>query len=330
MTKPHNFLVYVETDDNGIVTPLSLEALNAAKQVAVIQGAAVSVLVMGENVARAVEELRFHHIDKIFIKEDAGLKYYRPRMFLSVFEKIYCLLEPELTVFGNSKNSLDFAARAATYVNIALVTDCVNIEWDKGELLFTKPVYSNNVMAVYSSGSFPCIVTLRSKSTTPSERSENQQGEIIDLGEVDEPASDEYEIVGKYIPEEGEKKLTDADIIIAGGRGIGGQEGFSALQKLADLLGGQVGSTRPPCDLGWVSADAQIGITGAIVSPAVYFAVGLSGSFQHMAGMSGSKRIIAINSDPNANIFKISDYGVVGEYEPVLSGLIGEIGQSSK
>lgn len=108
---------------------------------------------------------------------------------------------------------------------------------------------------------------------------------------------------------------------------MGGPEGFSVLQQVAALLDGQVGATRPPCDLGWVSADAQIGITGAIVSPSVYFAVGLSGSFQHMAGMSGSNTIIAINSDPKATVFKISDYGVVGEYREVLAGLIKGIGE---
>ncbi len=325
MAKRYNFLVYVETDDKGVVTQLSLEALNAAKKTAEEGGASVSAMVIGEKVSRAVEELQFHNIDNIYVKEDVSLKYYRPRKFLAILIKIYRLLEPKLTIFGNSKNSLDFAARAAIQFDIALVTDCVKIEKDKEELLFTKPVYSNNVMAVYAGGSSPCIVTMRSKSTEPSERSELRQGEIIKLGEVDEPASEEYEILEAGALEDGGKKLADADIIVAGGRGIGGPEGFLELQKLADLLDGQVGSTRPPCDLGWVSPEVQVGITGTIVSPNVYFAVGLSGSFQHMAGMSGSKTIIAINSDSNANIFKISDYGIIGEYEPVLCGLISGI-----
>jgi len=325
MAKRYNFLVYVETDDKGAITLLSLEGLNAAKQIAGVQGAAVSVLAIGENVARAVEELQFHKVDKIFKKEGGELKHYRPRRFLSIFEKIYRMLEPQLAVFGNSKNSLDFAARASICLDTALITDCVKIEWDQGKLTFAKPVYSNNVMAVYSSGTFPCTVTMRSKSTAPSEKSEIRQGEIIDIGEVDEPASEEYEVVEKSILTDGEKNISDEDIIISGGRGVAGAEGFSVLQELADLLSGQVGATRPPCDLGWIGPEAQIGITGAVVSPTLYFAVGLSGSFQHMAGMSGSKTIVAINTDPNANIFKISNYGVVGEYEPVLCGLISEL-----
>jgi electron transfer flavoprotein alpha subunit len=325
MAKHHNYLVNVEIDDNGVVTPLSLEALNVAKLAAGIQGASVSVLVLGPNVAPAVEELQFHQIDKIFKREADELGHYRPRRYLSVFEKVYHMLKPELTVFGNSKNSLDFAARAAIQLDAALVTDCIKIKSDNEGIAFTKPVYSNNVLAVYAAGDSPCIVTIRPKSTSPSEPIGEQQGEIIDLGPLSEPISDEYEIIETCNSKDGEKKLSDAGIIVAGGRGIGGPEGFAELEKLAGLLEGQVGSTRPPCDLGWVSPGAQVGITGEIVSPDVYIAVGVSGSFQHMAGMSGAKTVVAINTDPNANIFNISDYGVVGEYEEVLAGLIKEI-----
>jgi electron transfer flavoprotein alpha subunit len=321
----NNFLVYIETDDNGLVTANSFEALNAAKQAAKVKDAAVSALVIGDDVSKAVEEMRFHGIEKIFIKQGGDFKNYRPRNFLAVFEKIYQLLKPGLALFCNSKNSLDLAARAAVYLDAALITDCVEIKWEDEELFFTKPIYSNNVMAVYSTGDFPCIATLRSKSFSPSERLENQKGEIIDAGPINAPALDEYEVIEKCFIKDGEKKLADADIIVAGGRGIGGPEGFIELKKLADMLGGHIGASRPPCDLGWVAPSAQVGITGAIVSPSVYLAVGLSGSFQHMAGMSGSKTIIAVNLDPKANIFKISDFGVVGDYAPVLAGIMKEI-----
>ena len=316
----------MEMDDGGKITPLSLEALNAARQVAAQGNATVSTLVMGANVSRAVEELECHGIDTLYIKEAPDLERYQPRKFLTIFSKIYASLKPELTIFGNSKNGLDFAARAAVCLDAALVTDCVKIEKQNEEIFFTKPVYSNNVMAVYTSGALPCIITLRSKSTDPSEVSEKRPVEIIEVEQADASDDDEYEIMEEGFDKGDGPRLADADIIVSGGRGMGGPEGFSALQKLADLLDGQLGATRPPCDLGWISPDVQVGITGAIVSPSVYFAVGLSGSFQHMAGMSGSKTIIAVNSDPKANIFKISDYGVVGEYEQVLPGLIEEVG----
>ena len=112
--------------------------------------------------------------------------------------------------------------------------------------------------------------------------------------------------------------LVSANVIVAGGRGMGGKEGFAELKKLADLLGAKVGASRPPCDLGWMTTKAQVGQTGAVVAPSLYIAVGISGTMQHLAGMQGSKKIVAINKDPNANIFKISDYGVVGKYEDII------------
>ncbi|MCP4751848.1 MAG: electron transfer flavoprotein subunit alpha/FixB family protein [Proteobacteria bacterium] len=325
--EPQNVLVYIETDDSGKATPLSLEALNAAKQAAADSGAVVSVLLIGGDLSTAAEAASFYEVEKIFVAEDGELKDYRPGLFLQAFEKAYGQIRPELTVFGNSKNGLDFAARAAVHLDIHLVADCVKIEWEDGEFAFTKPVFSNNVMAVYGGGPSPGIVTLRPKSTDASESSEHRQGEIVRLDSPASPVPDDYEIVEKGPFDDGGKNLADADAIVSGGRGMGGPEGFALLQDLADRLDAEVGATRPPCDLGWVSADAQVGITGAIVSPDLYVAVGLSGSFQHMAGMGGAKTVVAVNSDPKANIFKISDYGVVGEYEEVLPGLIEELGR---
>ena len=320
-------LVYIETDGKGSVTPLSLEVLNAAKNVAEKDKTGVSALVVGVNVTDAAQELQFHGIDAVYVKEGAGYFHYQPRLFLAVIEKAYGLLKPELILFGNSKNSMDLSARTSVSLSAALVTDCVEIKKNSEDYYFVKPVYSNNVMAVYTNDISPCIVTMRSKSTPPSEKSEVKSGDIINLEDLDEPIEEDYEVVKKGSTEDGGRKLVDADIIVTGGRGIGGPDGFKELEKLAELLGAQVGATRPPCDLGWISPEAQVGITGAIVSPEVYFAIGVSGSFQHMAGMGGSKTVIAVNTDPNANIFKISDYGVVGEYEKVLPGLIEEIGR---
>jgi electron transfer flavoprotein alpha subunit len=325
MAKYHQFLVYVETDANGHITPLSLETLKAAKEAALDKRIGVSALVVGADVSKAAQELQFHNVDAVYIKEGAGFIHYQPRLFLAVIEKAYGLLAPELILFGNSKNALDLAARTAVSLNAALVTDCVEIKGNSDEFLFVKPVYSNNVMAVYAGDSSLCILTMRSKSTHPSERSEVKNGDIIHLDDLDEPVVEEYEVVEKGAIEDGGKKLVDAEIIVTGGRGIGGPAGFKELKTLADLLGGQVGATRPPCDLGWIGPGAQVGITGAIVSPEVYFAIGVSGSFQHMAGMGGSRTVIAVNTDSNATIFKISDYGVVGEYEEVIPGFIDEI-----
>lgn len=325
MAYPQNVCVYIETDDTGTVTVLSLEALNAAKQAAAGGGAGVSALLIGRDLSAAAETMVSHQIERIVIAEDDRLKDYRPELYVRVFKAAYERIKPDLTVFGNSKNGLDFAARAAVHLDIDLVTDCVKIQWNAGEFTFTKPVFSNNVMAVYAGGTGSVIATLRAKSTPPSRGKNHPQGEVIRLECPDAPVPGEYEIVKKYRGDDGKRSLADVDVIVSGGRGMGGPEGFLLLEKVAERLGAHVGASRPPCDLGWVSAEAQVGITGAIVSPEVYIAVGLSGSFQHMAGMEGSKTVIAVNSDPKAQIFQIADYGVVGEFKEVLAGFIEEL-----
>ena len=318
----NNILVYMETDETGAITQVSLEALNAAKQIACDKSAAVGIFLIGDKVSSAADELQFHNVDKIYLKEDNRLKSYQPRAFLKIFERVYENLKPELVVFSNSTNSLDFSGRIAFKLNAGLITDCVKIESEKDDIFYTKPVYSNNIMVVYSCSHLPCIITVRSKSVAPSERSEKKEGEIVSVDEEIDLSLDEYDVVEKVIQKDKGMNLADAKIIVSGGRGVGGSEGFGYLKELADLLGGQVGSTRPPCDMGWISPGAQVGITGTIVSPSLYIAVGISGSFQHMAGMIDSKVVIAINSDPDATIFKISNYGVIGEYEEVLPGFI--------
>lgn len=323
-----NILVYMEADETGAITQVSLEALNAAKQIACDQSAAVGIFLIGDRVSSAADELQFHNVDTIYLKEDNRLKNYHPKAFLKIFERVYENFRPELVVFSNSINALDFSGRIAFKFNAGLITDCVKIESEKDGISYTKPVYSNNIMAVYSCSHVPCIITIRSKSVAPSERSERKEGEIVSVDEEIDLSLDEYDVVERVIQKDKGVNLADAKIIVSGGRGVGGSEGFGRLKELADLLGGQVGSTRPPCDMGWISPGAQVGITGTIVSPSLYIAVGISGSFQHMAGMIDSKVIIAINSDPDANIFKISSYGVIGEYEEVLPGFVEGIKES--
>jgi electron transfer flavoprotein alpha subunit len=318
----NNILVYMETDETGAITQVSLEALNAAKQIARDQSAAVGVFLVGDKMSSAADELQFHGVDMVYLKEDDRLKSYQPKAFLKIFERVYDDFKPELIVFSNSINSLDFSGRIAFRLDAGLITDCVKIESEENDLFFTKPVYSNNIMVVYSCSHAPCIITVRAKSAAPSERSEKKEGEIVHVDEEIDLSQEEYDVVEKVIQKDEGMNLADASIIVSGGRGVGGAEGFGYLKELADLLGGHIGSTRPPCDMGWVSPGAQVGITGTIVSPSLYIAIGISGSFQHMAGMIDSKVVIAINCDPDANIFKISNYGVIGEYEEVLPGFI--------
>jgi electron transfer flavoprotein alpha subunit len=199
-----------------------------------------------------------------------------------------------------------------------LITDCVGFEREDGDIHFVKPVYSSNVMAAYALATEPYLVTMRSRAEDPAERRDDAEAEVIGL-EVELDASAlETEVIERTLEKEEGPKLTSSDIIVSGGRGVGGPEGFEHLAKLAALLNGAVGASRPPVDLGWAPPKAQVGQTGEKIGPSVYIAVGISGATQHTAGMSASRTIVAINKDSKANIFKVADYGVVGKHEEVL------------
>jgi electron transfer flavoprotein alpha subunit len=204
---------------------------------------------------------------------------------------------------------------------------CLELAIDPGSklLLQTKPVYGGNAQAIFVCQTYPQIATVRAKAMTPLERDQSRQGEVITIKAGLDPSVIRTKVVEK-VPEKVEGiKIEDAQVIVSGGRGIGSAEGFKQLEELSRLLKGAVGATRPPCDNGWVPAGAQVGLTGKIVTPELYIAVALSGSSQHMSGCSGSKTIVAINKDAEANIFREARFGVVGDWKKVLPAFTSKL-----
>jgi len=198
--------------------------------------------------------------------------------------------------------------------------DCVAVEIDPQtkRLLPTKPVYGGNARAIYSYDSDPQIATVRAKAVSALEPDGNRKGEVINISAVLDPASIRAKVVQKVKEEVKGVKLEEAPVVISGGRGIGGPDGFKELDLIAKMLKGAVGASRPACDSAWMPDTAQVGLTGKVVTPDLYIAVGISGSSQHMAGCSGAKVIVAINKDPEANIFKEARYGVVGDWKKIV------------
>ncbi len=218
---------------------------------------------------------------------------------------------------------MDLGPRLAFALKAGLTTDAVALEMKAGALACTKPIYGGNAMAVYVSKGTPALATVRPGAGDPAAPDASRSGETVSV-EVEAPSA--RLSLGEKVLEEGEDiRLEEAKVIVSGGRGLGGAEGFEQLRELARLLGGAVGASRPPVDAGWWPSTQQVGITGKIVSPEVYVAVAISGSSQHLSGMSDSRVIVAINKDPEAYIFKVSDYGVVGEWQQVLPGLSSRI-----
>jgi len=221
---------------------------------------------------------------------------------------------------GQTSVGRDLAPSLAFRLKTGLSMDCVQLGIDADSKLLqqVRPVYGGNAQAIFTTQGEPQIATVRSKAMESLERDDSRQGQTVTI----EAGLDASQIRTKFVEKVKEEvtgiKLEDAPVIVCGGRGVGDAESFKELEKLAAMLKGAVGATRPPCDNGWVPASIQIGLTGKIVTPDVYIGVALSGSSQHLAGMSGSKCIIAVNRDPEANIFKAATFGVVGDWKQVM------------
>lgn len=314
-------LVFVELNKNGAPRPISLESITAGKKVADALKCDTIGLIIGADILGAADELSYYGLQIIYVVDDERMAGHQPEYYARALEQVCGKVDPGLVIMGNTYFSTDLAPRIAFKMNMALITDCVGITIEEKELLFTKPVYSSNVMAVFGSVSGPAMATMRSRAEKPAERGGATQSKVeLFHVEIDE-AVKETEVILKVCEEEKAVRLESADIIVAGGKGIGGPDGFALLKDLSSRLGAALGASRPPCDLGWISGKAQIGQTGCIVAPSLYIAVGISGATQHIAGMMNAKVIVAINKDPEANIFGIADYGVVADYREVLPAL---------
>jgi electron transfer flavoprotein alpha subunit len=319
MAENKGVLVLCETKE-GKLASISAELLGGGRKLADDLGEGLAAVLVGSGVADLAQEAIAYGADKVYVVDDPLLQDYQTDSYVSVIEKVAKQAMPQVLIMGQTSIGRDLAPRLAFRLNTAASTGCLELAIDpqSKKLLQTKPVYGGNAQAVFTTDSFPQIATVRPKAMAPLEPDQSRKGEIIKVDAGLDASAIRTKVLEK-IPEEVEGvKLEDAEVVVTGGRGIGGEEGFTQLEALAKLLKGAVGATRPPCDNGWVPAGAQVGLTGKIVTPDLYIAVALSGSSQHMSGCSGSKTIVAINKDPEANIFREARFGVVGDWKKVV------------
>jgi electron transfer flavoprotein alpha subunit len=305
---------------NGALAPIAKEMLGAARKLAGELGEDVSAALIGSGVAGAAPEAISFGADKVYIVDDPLLKDYRTDSYVAVAEKVIKQANPRIVLAGQTTIGRDMTPRLAFRLGTSVTLDCIDLAIDAGTklLLKTKPVYGGNARAIFSSEQMPQMATVRAKAMTALAPDGGRKGETITIAAGLDAAAIRTNVLQKVVAEVTGIKLEDAAIIVTGGRGMGGPEGFKQLEELAKILKGAVGATRPPCDSGWVPETMQIGLTGKIVSPDTYIAVALSGSSQHMAGCSGSKNIIAINRDAEANIFKEARFGVIGDWKKII------------
>lgn len=314
-------LVIVELAQ-GKVAAVSLELLGLARRVAAPTGGGVAALVFSGDPATAVA-LVAHGADRVFSVGDPAAADYNSDTWLAYAERAAAETAASLILAGHTTQGADLAPRLAFRLQSAAATGCVAVEAQDGRLRFTRPCYGGNARETVSFKTLPAVATLRGGIYDALPADASRQGEVLTLGS-DVPAS-RLRVIERRRENAGEMRLEDARVIVAGGRGLHGPEGFRVLEELAGALGGVVGASRVPCDLGWCPHSMQIGLTGKTVTPDLYIAVGISGAGHHMAGCGNAKTIVAINTDPEAAIFRDARFGVVGDFRKVVPALAAEV-----
>jgi len=320
MAEYKGVIVYGELIE-GKLPSITTELLGGGRSLANELNEDLSCVLPSDAVGDGPKEAIAFGADRVYTVEDPSLKEYQGDAHIQVAEKLARETSPRIILMGQTSIGRDLAPRLAFRLKTGLSTDCIDLSIDPETKLVqqTKPVYGGNAQAIFTCDIMPQIVTIRAKAMSPIERDGSRKGEVIPMKIEMDTSAIRTKIVEKVREEVAGLKLEDAPAIVSGGRGIGGPEPFkTTLKELADLLRGAVGATRPPADHGWVPEAMHIGLTGKIVAPDLYIAIAISGASQHIAGCSGSKTLIAINKDPEANIFREAEFGVIGRYEEVV------------
>ncbi|MDE4083854.1 electron transfer flavoprotein subunit alpha/FixB family protein [Planococcus maritimus] len=312
-------LVLGETRE-GALRNVSFEAIAAAKKIS--GGGEVVAVLLGEAVSEFGNELVAYGADRVITVEHPHLKSYTSDGYGQAFMAVVDQEQPEAIVFGHTAVGKDLSPKIASKLQTGLISDVTDIEGEGADAVFIRPIYSGKAFEkVKLKEDGVVFITVRPNNIAPLER-EERSGDVSSLS-VD--ITNLRTIIKNVVRKSAEGvDLSEAKVIIAGGRGVKSKEGFEPLQELADLLGGAVGASRGACDADYCDYSLQIGQTGKVVTPDLYIAAGISGAIQHMAGMSNSKVIVAINKDPEANIFKVADYGIVGDLFDVIPLLTEE------
>ncbi len=324
MAEYKNVSVFCETKGDKLA-PVSTEGLGIGRKLADNLGQSLVALVVGNKVGDIAKEAIRYGADKVFVVDDVLFSDYQSDPYVAVMQKLVEQASTQILIMGQTDIGRDLAGRLAFRLGTVATSDCLDLAIDGGRLLQTKPVYGGNAKQVITTDIDPQIVTIRSKAMAALEPDDARQGEVITVDAGIDAAAVRTRLLEKVVEEVAGVKLEEAGIVVSGGRGIGGAEGFHDLEALAKALKGAVGASRPAVDQNWYPTNRLVGITGKIIAPDLYIAVAISGSTQHMTGCSGAKTLIAINQDPEANIFKFAHYGVVGDWKAFVPAFTEKI-----
>ena len=328
MAEYKNVWVFIE-NAHGEAKNVGLELLNQGRVLAEANGEKLIGIVIGKDVGAAANSAIHYGADEVFLVEGEEYKDYNTDGYTNVLVKLVEKYKPSVILIGASNNGRDLGPRLAGRLATGLTADCtgLGINEETGDVAWTRPAFGGNLMAtILCSNTRPQIGTVRPGVFKKAQPDTARSARII-REEIRTPAELIRTKVIGFISSMGEQavNLEEAEIIVSGGRGMGKPENFALLKEFAELLGGSVGASRAAVDAGWMPPLQQVGQTGKTVGPKIYFACGISGAIQHLAGMSSSDIIVAINKDPDAPIFDVADYGVVGDLFEVIPVLIEEI-----
>lgn len=306
----------------GGLAPATGEMITAARG---LQGE-VGVALLGDGLDDLANGAIALGADKVFLAQDPLLAQpIAVDAHVAAFEQVCRQTGPKIVMVGRTELGRELGPRVAFRLGAGLAQDCVKVRLDNGtgRVVAVRPVYGGNALAIVTfAESGPQFVVLRGKVYDEPVPDTSRTGEVVPIELELDPSVVRIRRVETVRSESRGMRLEDASVVVTGGRGLGGPEGFEVLEELAGLLGGAVGASRPACDAGWVDHGYQVGLTGKTVTPDLYIAVGVSGASQHMAGCSGAKNIVAINRDAEANMFREAAYGVAGDWQKVLPAFI--------
>lgn len=318
-------MIFAEQRD-GEIRKVSYEVVSEGRRLADAMGQEVTALLLGSNIKDKAETLGHYGADKVLVAEDPRLETYTTDAYVSVIAGLVKANDPAVFIMGASVQGKDLAARLASRLGAGMAQDCTALSIENGNLLAIRPIYAGKAYAKVTFGdSRPHMATTRPNVMAMNEPDTSRPVEIVDASVSLDDAELKTKVVEVLRDESGKVDLTEADKIVSGGRGMKGPEHYHILEELADVIGATVGASRSAVDAGWRPHSDQVGQTGKVVSPNLYIACGISGAIQHLAGMSTSKVIVAINKDPEAPIFQKADYGVVDDLFKVVPALTEEV-----
>jgi len=320
-------VVYAEYR-HGKVAPVSFELLGIGRRLADKRNVPLSAVLLGSNLDETAEELIAYGADVVYRVDNPALENFTDEIYGNILEDVIREQKPEIVLAGATAIGRSFIPLVATSLATGLTADCTQLEIrpEDGVLLQTRPAFGGNIMAtIECPHTRPQMATVRPRVMKTIPRDADRQGKIIDYQPNPDRMQSRVKVLRNVLEEQDQVNITEGEIIVSGGRGLENEKGFELVRELADSLGGAVGASRAAVDSDWIAYPHQVGQTGKTVNPKLYIACGISGAIQHVVGMQSSETIVAINRDPDAPIFDIATYGIVGDLFEVVPKLIEKI-----